>query len=183
MSKDNIITRKVPKKNYVFFTLMFIITVLLLWYLSIWYKTYKDLEFQTPVIQGYIGEIKITEFDNFLRDNQTIMIYVGVPNNNRCREFEEKLKKVVVDHNIGDKIVYLNLKDYVNENENYGKLLDEKYGAKNLRNAGKRFDTIPMIAYFKNGELYDIIIDRKSKKISIEKIEKFLETYEIIVLN
>ena len=106
--------RIIPKKNYIIVGIITIVTLILTFALSTYYKNQKNYENEMNAIMSFLSEIKIEELDNFITENHDIMIYVSNSDINN-NEIQVKVKKVINRNNYAKDIVYLNMKDLSEE--------------------------------------------------------------------
>ena len=122
--------RVIPNKNYIIVGVIFVITIGLMFFLKNWYISYQDYKNTIPVLSGVISEVKYAEFDNYLSDNPSVVIYMGDTKDNDCREIELEIKKLIENKHIKDRIIYFNITDVKNKNLLL-KELNDKYTLNN----------------------------------------------------
>jgi hypothetical protein len=167
--------KKVEEKNYIIFAFIVVITFALLFIIKGCYKAYKDHQLKIPIILDYVNEIKYEELNNYLVETPDFVLYTCVPHEKECREFEKKFKDVIKEHNLKDKIVYLNL-DSVSEDE-LSKEKDERILM--AFSDSTYFNDYPKVGIFNDGVLLeDILI---TDKVGVDSVVQLLEEYEIII--
>ena len=82
--------KKIGLKNYIIYILIVFVTVALAIVFSFWYKNIKDE--QTTKSMTAIAEIKETDLDNYLTENNNIIIYLGNSKKESLKEFQQNLE-------------------------------------------------------------------------------------------
>lgn len=165
--KDNL------AKNYVILILIFLATILLVWYICKWYSVYTEYEKETPVIRGTLSyEITVADFDHYIMDNPTTVIYMCTSKEDKCRIFEKDFKKYIKKNTLEDQIIYLNLSDadidkFVNE-------FNQKYKYKVKLNSN-----YPLIVEFTDGKVTSLIQGEKDSPLTIKRVKDFVEINKI----
>jgi len=158
-------------KDYVIVFAMFITTFLVVFGLRGWYRNYKEYQLTIPVISGQVQEISVVEFNNYVIEHDAFFMYIGVAEDENCRELEQVLPKVLSDRNIKDETVYLNLTDIANRNEKIKEILSSY-------NLSKYEITYPAFLIIKDKKIVDVVT-RNDSHLTIGDIEKILDIYEI----
>jgi len=164
--------RQIPIKNYFTITIIFVLSIGLAFFFRNWYNSYQDYEKTTPVLNGVISEIHYNEIDNFIIDNQSAIIFIGVADDDDCRNIETKLKKVIEKRHLKNKIIYFN----ITEVEDRSLLLEEfngKYGN------GYDIYTYPAIVLIEDGRVVDYRSKNANKNLLISDIEQLLDEYKV----
>ena len=160
------------KKNYIILGLIFIVCIGLILYLRQWYKVYDEYQKESPVIRGVLQEIVPDDLEHYIMENPTSIIYMCTAQDEICRDFEKDFKKYINKKEYNDTIIYLNLSDVdshifvenFNNKYNYKKKLTEKY---------------PAIVIFRDGNVDGLLQENEKNKITISKIDTFLELNRI----
>ncbi len=114
MNKKN--KREVPIKNYIKLGIILLISILILFYLYLWYKTYEENRLNTPIMDEYLSIINLNELDDYLIENKNATIYLSKLNDTQIRHFEKNFKTIIQDNGLKNKILYLDLtKEITNE--------------------------------------------------------------------
>lgn len=164
--------RKIPIKNYFIVMVIFALSIGLAFFFRNWYNSYQEYEKTIPVLNGVISEIRYNEIDNFIIDNQSAIIYIGVADDDDCRHLEVKLKKVIEERHLKNKIIYFNITDVEDRNL----LLQEfngKYGNSN------DIYTYPAIVLIEDGKVIDYRSKNANKELLVSDIEQLLDEYRI----
>ena len=107
--------RKIPSKNYLYLTIIIIVTSLLLVYILKWNKAYNESKLYTGRLNEYLQVINYNELNDYIVENKDAVIYVSILGNEEIRSFEKKFKNTITNNNLRNKILYL---DITNENQN-----------------------------------------------------------------
>lgn len=159
-------------KNYIVLLIVFIVVICLTIYLCSWYRVYEDYKKQTPVIRGTLQEIVYDDLEHYVLENPTTVIYMCVPNDDKCRSFEKSFSKYVVKKELNNEIIYLNL-----SNVDHDKFIDDfnnKYKFKTKLNGN-----YPAFVVFKDGNVDAILRGNKNSNIDLDKVKNFLELNEV----
>ena len=163
MKKD----RVVPKKNYLYLSLMIIFVVLLTFIIFDINDKYQNKRLETSYLDGYVTQISLNEINNVLSEpGSELFILVTETNNELIYKFESDLKKVIKKYDLRDNFIYI---DYTN-NDRKINILNEKLGS-NIK-------SLPAIIYLKNGELIKSI-DSSDSILNVGEFEKLLDEYEV----
>ena len=96
---------KIPVGNYVKLGLIIVVTLIACLALRNNYVSNQEYENGIPIIRDYVtSEINSTEVYHYVRENSSVVLYIGVANNKSCRKLEEQLKDAIVDRNLGNVI-------------------------------------------------------------------------------
>ena len=74
--KDN--KRVIPKKNYVYLFLIILFSLMVIYYLYLWHKSYKESLLNTEILSDYLDVINYNELDDYIVENKDAVIYVSV---------------------------------------------------------------------------------------------------------
>ncbi|MGI6324653.1 MAG: DUF6568 family protein [Bacilli bacterium] len=165
-------------KNYIIFALIVILSIALVMYLRVWYRTYHAHQLTIPVISGYLNEIKYEELDNYIAENPNFVLYMCTSHEDRCRNFEKQFRKIIKRYNLKDQIIYLNLNEHV-DNVHNSVLLEKDYGIAKVMSNKLFFSSYPSISIFKDKLLFDTIIINDT--VTYDKVVQFLEEHEILI--
>lgn len=165
--------REVPIKNYFILLIVSIITVLLTIYINEWIKTYKQSKISTSPLVDCISEVSFDDLDVVLSESNKIILYIGYTGDKEIYNFEKKLVKQINKNNINDYVYYLDITEYVDNNE-YINRLNEKFnfGTEKIRKA-------PMFIYFKNGEV-TAIKESNRNMITSKNLLDMIDMFDIM---
>lgn len=160
--------KEVPVKNYIFLSIIVLVTILLAFYFYLWYLTYEESKLNNQIMDRYMQVINYNELSNYIDENKNAYIYVSVLENQDVRDFEKKFKTTIIDNSLKNEILYLDLTEIYNN-----KTLINK-AKKDYKIEDKTIADIPCILVFKDGKLTEIY-DIKQNNYDINLIENFLQ--------
>ena len=167
--------KKIKFKNYIIAISIILTTFIISFYILTWYKQYNMNVLKEPIINDVLSSIKYNELDNIIRDRDFLIIYTCTSSENKCRNFEKKLKNYVKERDLSDDIVYLNL-GCSNDNNNYINNIYNRYKSDNLL---KQIKDYPAFIVFNEGHIIDVLSSNDEKIISISDLENLLEGYDV----
>lgn len=159
--------KKIPKKNYIYVTILSLFTIILTFYLSNLYLVNKRSENKI----SFVSEIKENELKSYLDETHEIIIYMSESKNKANDKLEEELKKYTQKNNLEDKYLYLDLSMVSSNfyNEFYVNYINEAYK--------ENFEIKdPTIIYIKNKKVESYNNNIKD----IKDIKKFFYENEVI---
>lgn len=159
-------------KNYIILIIIFLVVIGITAYLCSWYRVYDDYKKQTPVIRGTLQEITYDDFEHYILENPTTVIYMCIPNDDKCRSFEKSFTKYVKKKDLSNEIIYLNLSNI--NNADFVKSFNDKYKFKTKLNGN-----YPAFVVFNDGKIDAILQGKDNEDIDINKVDNFLELNEI----
>ncbi len=165
--------RQVPIKNYIKLGIILLISILLLFYFYLWYKTYEQNQLNTPIMDKYLQVINYNELEDYLLDNKTATIYVSKLQDKTIRNFEKQFKRLTIDNSLKDKILYLDLTEELKNNQ-ISNTIKSKY---NLTSS-----ELPIILHFQDNSLKDTF-SIKDQNYNLQTIEQYLYQNKIITIN
>lgn len=119
--------RKIPLKNYIIYSVIVVITVLLALYVTLLFKKSKEYYENNSVMKDILNEIlpqdnlDINEnLKNYLLENSDLVIYISSGKDKNIKDFENEFKNYIVDKKIEEDLVYIdynNVKktDFINQ--------------------------------------------------------------------
>lgn len=110
-------SKKKQKKNYVILVVIYIAVIVLVLYLASWYNAYQSYQNEIPVLQDVVSEISPLEFEHYLAENPSPIVYLCTASDSDCRDFEETIKSPLEKNDYED-LIYVNLED-VKDKEAY----------------------------------------------------------------
>ena len=99
-----------------------------------------------------------------------LYIYIGVSNDNNCRNLETELKNVITSRSLENTITYLNL-------------TNNKKKSSFIKEFNKFYDTklvgYPSFVFIEDGKVIDIVSVKVGSKLGIDRVVNFLERNNI----
>lgn len=164
--------KKVPTKNYIIVAIIFAISIGLIFFFRNRYVSYQEYEKTIPILNGVISEVRYNEVYNYIDDNQSVIIYIGVADDKDCREIDVELKKLIEKKHLKEKIVYFNITDVKNKD-----LLLKEFNNKYA--IDERINTYPAIVLFEEGKIIDFRSKTANKNLSINDVKLLFDEYDI----
>lgn len=150
--------KEIPKKNYVIVLVIILLTVVVTFFLM---NLYKSKTQKTSEIYTYLSEIKENEFDSYLFENPSVIIYFADKYNLENSEKEIKIKEKINDLNVYNYFIYLDTNDI---DEEFLDNFSKKYNFKlNISDA-------PLFIVINEGKVIEIF-----KQLEDANIEKMVE--------
>ena len=167
MNKNN--KREVPIKNYIKLGIILLISILALFYLYLWYRTYEENRLNTPIMDNYLSIINYNELNDYLTENKNATIYLSKLNDNDIRSFEKKFKFIIQDNALKNKMLYLDLTNELDQNNEITITNNYTINESNL----------PVIVIIENSQVVEIY-NIKENNYDENKLEAFLNQNNII---
>ena len=146
--------KKIPLKNYIILVLIVFVTVILVIYFCKWFETLKNEKENISIMDNYLTTIQYNEIDNYLAENENIIIYYSYLSSDESSKFERKFIKLIDKYALNDRILYL-------------KREEDKFSDRNGYVYNK-----PYIIVFENGNVvsrYDI----EKNKYDIDSLKQY----------
>lgn len=159
--------KKIPFKNYLILAIILIITAIILTNFYLLSEKYQNNSIDTSIMNEYLKEVNYNEIEDYLIENEDIVIYITSFYNDRVKNFEEKFSNIITNHHLNNNILYLNILNELNDKKTRNTIVKE-YGS-----------TYPIILVYNSGNItskYNI----KKDNYNINKLEDFLIKEEII---
>ena len=157
-------TNRIPTKNYIICSLIFLVIIVLSLVTYFVYDNQKKLESKIPVLRGKVLEITIDSVNEYLKENDNILLYVGVADDRNSRDLEEEMIPMV-DKGVV-KITYLNITDVANKKEFYDSF-NEEYSV------GSKLNSYPALVYIADNKI-NAIIQKENSALTISDVKVFL---------
>lgn len=164
--------QKKKVKNYIILVFVVLLFVGLVLYLCKWYKVYDEYQKDIPVIRDSLQEIVNEDLEHYLLDNPSSLIYICTANDENCRDFEKKFKKLIEKDELADEIIYLNVTGI--DQDNFVNSFNEKYTKKK-----KLTTNYPAIVVFDEGKVVSILQAKKDNKIKIDDVKHFIKLNKV----
>ena len=158
------VDRSVSFKNYIYLLLIIIASLFVMYYIYLWYDTYKKDSLNKDVLGEYLNVINYNEVNSYVFENRNAVIYVSKIGDEDIFKFEKKFKNIIVDNNLRDKVLYLVVDDSL-----YNTIINEYDVDGNL----------PFIVVYTDGEVTSVYNISKYK-YNTSKIVKYLNRIGVI---
>ena len=147
------------KRGFTIVELLIVISIIFVYYLYLWFIEYQKEQNKISYVNEVMQIINYNELDTYLIENKNAILYVTNTSNPNNKKLEKKLKRLIEDNYIVDKILFLDVSEIKNTNG--------KYIISNQE------ISIPSFLVYKDNELltkYEIDIDN----YKIKEINNFL---------
>lgn len=165
--------RNIPKKNYVILGIVILVSLLIVYYLYMWFTAYTATKEGEAILDKYMTVINYNELDNYLVENPDGIIYVGILNDEEISKFERKFKNSIKNSKINKEVLYLNITDEIS-NVNKVKGMKERYTVNYAD-----ITNVPNIMVFENGEI-KTIYSIKDNGYDVDKAVKFINDIKLV---
>ncbi|BDU86876.1 thioredoxin family protein [Clostridium perfringens] len=133
-------------------------------------KEINDVKNSISDTYNYLNSITVENFQKYVEENKDFYVYIGRPDCGDCMLFEPIFKNIVMENKLGDKIYYLNVKYFRENNESSWESFKNEYG----------FNQTPTIIHFKDGRNVSMIEWDDEIGLSRNRLLEWLEKEKII---
>lgn len=170
--------RVIPAKNYFIFAAISILSFILVFNLAEWYKDVREKLENTSVMPTVVSELLSEEFNNYIVENASPIIYLASSSDHNVKAFEKDFKALIIKKEISDQIIYLDTSK-VTDSDFYSKLVSKYFDA-SLTKDGYNLDVIPNIIIFKDRKVVSVLY-KNEEEINKKDVELYLINNEVIV--
>ncbi len=167
--------KEVPMKNYFILALIFLVTVIGVFYAREWYNTSKEYYAQNSVMTKVVREIKSEEIANYTLENQKFVLYVASGKNIELKDFEDEFKNLIQDMDLVDSVLYMNL-DGVEPNGFYDLLRNDFSAMSRIKNQIID-DSSASLYVFTDGKITSVL--NNVNDYSMKRLESIITRWEI----
>ena len=164
--------KKIPLLNYIIMVFIIIVVISVCYYAIKIYHLQKKDQLNSSILGQYLNEIKINELNDYILENEYVILYICSSEIEKCRNFENNIENYIQKLNLRENMLYLNIKTVKNEYKN------------NYLSKIKTY-----INDFDEEKIPQIVVYSQSNKVETKKIETFddikqiLDKYEVNYLN
>ena len=166
--------REIPVKNYVILILVFLVTIVAVFYVRDWYNTTKNYYAQNSVMTKVVREIKSEEISNYILENQRFILYVSSGHDSGIKNFEDDFKNLIQSLDITDDVLYMNL-DGVNSESFYDLLKNNYVRNSNIKN--QIVDSNSSLYLFTDGKVSGVL--NNVSDYSIKRLENIIKSWGV----
>lgn len=167
---------KMDIRKYVNYCLMMVAIVLVAFIAVKFYNTYQNNKLGESVFTSMARNIQYDDIDSATSEMSTdSFILISYTKNEDVKNFEEGLKKSVINNELQDKFYYLDATDLMLE-DGYIKALNKKFAI----DGHYEIEALPAIIYYKEGKFMTTISSTKERMLTADDFEKLLDSYEIV---
>ncbi len=167
--------KEVPMKNYFILALIFIVTIIGVFYAREWYNTSKEYYAQNSVMTRVVREIRSEEISNYTLENQKFVLYVASGKNVELKDFENEFKNLIQDMDLGDSVLYMNL-DGIDFDSFYN-LLKNDFSATTRIKDQIINDSSASLYVFTDGKITSVL--NNVNDYSMKRLESIITRWEI----
>lgn len=168
--------RKVPTKNYIVLGAIYLVIILIVVYISNWYRQsdFNDNNSITTVV----SEIKIEEFTSYIQENPDVIIYFSNAVNSDTK-LQQKIGSYILKKNLTDNVVYINTysisQKWIND-------INSQYLNDELKINGtlKLSDSADNIVAFKDGKIIGYAVN-STQILTYDDAKEFLNRYGVLI--
>lgn len=164
--------KEIPYKNYIILILVFLATIVAVFYVRDWYNTTKVYYAQNSVMTKVVKEIKSEEISNYILENQRFILYVSSGQNSQIKDFEDEFKNLIQNLDINDDVLYMNL-DGVNTGSFYDLLKNNYSSNAKLKNQIVSSDS--SLYLFTDGKIVNVL--NNVSDYSIKRLENIIKSW------
>lgn len=167
--------KEVPMKNYFILALVFLVTVIGVFYAREWYNTSKEYYAQNSVMTKVVREIKSEEISNYTLENQKFVLYVASGKNVELKDFEDEFKDLIQKMDLVDSVLYMNL-DGVDPDSFYNSLRNDFTDNVKMKNQITN-DSLASLYVFTDGKITTVL--NNVNDYSMKRLESIITRWEI----
>ena len=160
--KDN--KRVIPKKNYIYLLLIIILSLMVIYYIYLWHKSYKESLLNSDILSEYLNVINYNEIEDYIVENKDAVIYVSILGNEEINKFEMSFRNTIRDNGLRNVLLYMNVNDYDKH------IIDRKF---------ETDKDYPYLVVYTGGKITDIY-DIKMNGYKPNKIVKYLNRIGVL---
>lgn len=162
------------KKSYILFILLIlsvVVNIIAFYHNRIIGNNLKMCENEISPTYDYLNSITVRNFESAIKNSKGCIVYIGRPDCSDCNYFEPIFREIINQYNLYDKIIYLNVKQYrENNTEETWTQFKNKYG----------FTQTPAIIKYDNGTVSSMIEWDSKEGLSKERFTLWLMENGII---
>lgn len=160
------------QKNYIILITICVATLLVLWYALKWHEAFKEEYSNQNYIVNYVDELRVDEFDSFVRDQRDVVIYFAKPGDKTAYDFEKSFDEAVVKYSLRGTVYYMNVG--LLDNSSMVSTINQ-YNSTLL--SGDKIESIPAMGIFRDAKLVAFITGNELTK---DKVVELLSDYGFI---
>lgn len=174
-AKMNKKKEKMDIRKYVNYCLMMVAVILLAVIGAKLYHTYKDNKLGESEFARMGGTIQYDDVENTTSEMPTDgFILISYIKNEDVKNFEQNLKKTVVNNELQNNFYYLDATEMMLEDD-YLDSLNSQFKLEGRT----EIQALPAILYYREGKLKATLTSTKTEMLSAEDFDQLLDSYEI----
>ena len=173
--------RYIKPINYFYAVLVLVGGIALVWFIFNWYNIKREEQLMVSyLISSNTIESSITDINTLSLIEQeapsAYFIYISYTKDKNVYNFEKELKKLIDKYKLNDIFYYLDLTEYKEKNIDCLNLVKEKLNINNIND-------LPVIIYFENNIVKDVVDGGKNAQIKIADVKKILKNNNFEAVN
>lgn len=169
MKKNN---REITPRNYFLVLIVSVLTVAIGLYVRTFIINYKSTSISVSPFSNEVSELNINEIKFSMAETSDALLYISYVGDREIYNMEKRLLKEIKKKSLNEKIIYINVTDYA-ENQEYLKILKEQFPSISNEITG-----VPMLIYIENGEAKEAY-SSELKTIDYKALDKLVDKYKI----
>lgn len=162
--------------NYVLLMIAIVLVCLLGLKVS---RSIQNSKYQTSVLDKVVGTISLEDLGDATKElTSNDFIFISYTGSKEVRQLEKDIKKVILDNDLQSNFFYLNITDFMLEDD-YIKALNDEFDLKGKN----KIEAVPAILYFKDGEFVKTLSSTQDGMLRVDDLAELLDSYEIIGSN
>ena len=159
-------------KNYIKLSVIFISIALAVFIVTNIYHGYLNEYENRSYIHGIFNEVDAKESENFLLENEDVLLYISSAKIDEAKIFEKEFKDVAVENNLEEHIVFVNLTDFKNKHA-FIESFNDKYAY------DIKLETLPAFVLLEDGKIVDIHQSKTNNVLKSEDVLRFIEKHDL----
>lgn len=164
--------KKISLRNYFLVIVVSILVIAIALYIRAFYINYNSEVVKSSVFKEKISEVNFNELDYTIAEAGDALLYVGYTGNKDIYEMEKRLLKEIEKKSLVEKILYLDVSEYL-ENDEYVVKLKKEFS--NIKN---EITSAPMFIYIENGEGVEAM-SSELKMVDYKVFNNIVSKYEL----
>lgn len=138
--------KKITSRNYFIVLMVAVLTITIVLYARKFINDYNENINNISILEDNTQSINISDLNYIIPETKEAIIYVSYKGNKEINSMEKKLYNKIKNTEIKEKIMYLDVSNYI-EDSRYISVLRDKF--KNIEN---EINTAPIFIYIKDGK-------------------------------
>lgn len=157
--------KKIGISNYILIIIIFTTIIISVIVLRNIYLAREDMELKELVLNDVLpNQLRLDELNNYIDEVPDTLLYVGVSGDKKSKKFENNIKKYIINNDLSNDITYLNLS--IDETKRFFDNINYNY------DYDSKIDKYPLVIYFKNGDIDDVLQNNINKEKFIKFVDK-----------
>ena len=168
LQKNN---RKISTRNYFIVLIVSVLTITLVLYARSFIIDYNETVNNVSILKDNTQSINLEDIEYSIPEIKESIIYVSYTGNSEISKMEKKLYNKIKNTELKEKLIYLDITEYTNNNE-YITILKNKFDP--VKN---EINTAPIFIYIKDGKPVGAV-SSELKLIDYTALKKLIDKYK-----